>query len=353
MVLEASFQGRVERSQPLEAIYVVAPEDDGTHRAMLRMNGYRTIVDGPGIWITHEEAGDVFVRLSSADSPLAVIRSAFRSLPDPMLDLMLGSGWADSVGQATIEASSQGGFEILIPVDAHEQITLVTNGDGRLEHAILDYRRGAAGLPDGMRLRSTWSYNWDPLEPSEADVAVHFERGGRQRLDDVAALAASSGFSPAESRPRPKPAPDLELSGLDGVPVRLEDLRGQIVVLDFWATWCTPCRAALRAVQSLADEYGRTDSPVRFLAVNVHERGEAESRAERVARFVRANKLDLKVLLDASGVVAEEWDITSIPVTIVVDVDGRIVYRSDGFGPGAVERIRSELDRLLARLKQD
>ena len=353
MVLEASFQGRVERSQPLEAIYVVAPEDDGSPRVMLRMNGYRTIVDGSGISITHEEAGDVFVRLSPGASPLATIRSAFRSLPDPMLDLMLENGWADPVGQATLEASAHGGFEILIPVDAHEQITLVTNGDGRVEQAIRDYRRGAAGLPDGMRLRSTWSYTWDPLESSEADAAVHFERGGRQRLDDVAALAAASGFSPVESRPRPKPAPDLELPDLDGVPVRMGDLRGQIVVLDFWATWCTPCRAALRAVQALADECGRAGSPVRFLAVNVHERGEVESRPERVARFVRANTIDLQVLLDASGVVAKEWDITSIPVTIIVDADGRVVYRSDGFGPGTVERIRSELDRLLARLKQD
>ena len=72
MVLEASFQGRVERSRPLEAIYVVAPAvDDGEARALLRMNGYRTIVDGAGLSITHEEAEDVFVRLPSGDSPLA------------------------------------------------------------------------------------------------------------------------------------------------------------------------------------------------------------------------------------------------------------------------------------------
>ncbi len=354
MVLEASFQGRVERSRPLEAIYVVAPPvDDGEARALLRMNGYRTIVDGAGLSITHEEAEDVFVRLPSGDSPLAAIRSAFRSLPDPMLDLMLEDGWGDSVGQPSLQTSSEGGFELRIPVAPFEQITLVTNGDGRLDHAIRDRLQGADGLPDGMRLRTTWSYRWDPLESSEADAAVQFDREGRQRLADVAALAAASGFAPAPPRSRSLPAPDLELSDLDEVVVQLRALQGQIVVLDFWATWCTPCRTALRSMQSLADEYGRTGSPVRFLAINVHERGPVESRSERVSRFVRANELDLQVLMDDSGVVAEEWDITSIPVTIIVDADGDVVHRSDGFGPGAQERIRSEIERLLARRPKD
>ncbi len=345
MVLETSYLGRVERSRPLEAVYVVAPADEDGPRAMLRMNGYRTSVDGDAVHIAHEDVHDAYVRLPKAKSPLKAVRDAFRSLPDPMLDLVLDEAWPAAAGSVV---DSRDG-EIVLSLGAFDRLTLLTDETGRVVQAIHD-RRDDPGLPEGMRLRTTWAYAWAPLPPDEADAAIRFDRSQRQRLDDVAALAvAAEGAPQADSTPS-GPTPRLELSALDGTMVRLEDLRGQVVVLDFWATWCAPCRRALRSMQGLAREYERTDSPVRFLAVNVRERGAADSLLDRVARFTRANDLELEILLDRSGVVADEWSISSIPVTIVIDADGGVVQRWDGFGAGTAEAVRAEIDRLLAEM---
>ena len=349
MVLEASYSGSIERSEPIEAVYVVSTPDAAGPRAMLRIKGYRMTVAGGDVFVEHEDVRDAFVRLPGAGTPLGSLREAFRSLPDPILDLLVGSGFPESMGMS-VEAKESGGGEIRIEVAPDEQLTLVVDGSNRLVEAIHD-RSGGSDLPDGLRLRSTWSYTWDTLERDEADAAVRFERADRQRLDHVAALQTGRGADGAATQQGRAPA--LRLSNLEGDPVELEDLRGQVVVLDFWATWCAPCRRSLAELQALAREYERLELPVRFLAVNVHERGDPADRDARIERFAEAMGLELEVLVDRTGAAADQWNITSIPVSVIVDADGTVVHRSEGFGAGSMETMRAELDRLLGERRPD
>ena len=143
------------------------------------------------------------------------------------------------------------------------------------------------------------------------------------------------------SRPaEPTAASDLELLDLSGRPVRLRDFRGRVVLLNFWATWCVPCREEMPALETLARELGPRGLTV--VAVNFKE-----SRQE-VEAFRQEHKLTFPMLLDSAGQVAERYQVFALPVTILVDrrgmVVGTVLGIRDWVGPDA----RAYLGRLLA-----
>jgi len=118
-------------------------------------------------------------------------------------------------------------------------------------------------------------------------------------------------------------APPLALPALAGAPVSLTGLRGQVVVVNFWATWCAPCVAELPSLDRLQRALG--GEGLRVLAVSVDADGAA------LARFVREANLELPVLRDRDGHAAAAWGVDSFPATFVVDVEG--VVRESYLGP--------------------
>jgi peroxiredoxin len=112
------------------------------------------------------------------------------------------------------------------------------------------------------------------------------------------------------------PAPGFTLQGLDGNPVTLSDLKGQVVVLDFWASWCDPCVEGLDHLQQVHDDYGHRG--VAVLALNVDE-----SR-EEVAEFAADHGYSLRMLLDKGGSVTDAYGVQALPHTVIVDQGGEI-----------------------------
>ncbi len=140
------------------------------------------------------------------------------------------------------------------------------------------------------------------------------------------AVPAELGFevSPWPSR---QPVPALALPDLQGKTWTLPDLLGRVVVLNFWATWCAPCRSEMPTLRDMASVYDPDELLV--LAVNVAE------GPRRVAQFVQANGLsELTVLMDPRGETARAWDAARVlPTTILIDAQGR-----------ARQRVRGEVD---------
>ncbi len=133
--------------------------------------------------------------------------------------------------------------------------------------------------------------------------------------------------------------PALVLNDLAGRPHALADYRGQVLLINFWATWCEPCREEMASMRRLKERMGT--QPVTLLAVNY-----GESR-QKVGEFVRRLALDLPVLLDPAQQAARAWKVRVLPTSFLVEPDGRaryaVVGELDWAGDDAVNAVRSLL----------
>jgi peroxiredoxin len=135
-------------------------------------------------------------------------------------------------------------------------------------------------------------------------------------------------------------APEFELSDLAGRPVRLRDFQGRVVLLNFWATWCAPCREEMPALDTLARELG----PRGLVVVGVNFK---EPRP-KVEAFVQEHGLRFPMLLDAEGRVGERYQVFALPVTFVVDRRGMLVGTVLGIRDWTGSDARAYVGRLLA-----
>lgn len=122
--------------------------------------------------------------------------------------------------------------------------------------------------------------------------------------------------------PARQPAPALRALDLQGKTWTLADLRGRAVVLNFWATWCPPCRAEMPSLQQLAEIYGPEQLLV--LALNVGE------GPRRITQYLQSSGLNLTVLLDPQSEAAKAWGANVLPTTILIDSEGRPRQRVRG-----------------------
>jgi peroxiredoxin len=157
--------------------------------------------------------------------------------------------------------------------------------------------------------------------PSElrADRCAFVGRiGSISRALGIGLLVATISTLAMASPPRAgEPAPDCRLQDLRGSTVKLSDLRGKVVVVHFWATWCPHCLSEMPLLQKL--EARLRYEGVQILAVNL---GEPRRKVERYAREMA---LSFPILLDARGKAAQAFGVTGLPATVIVDREGRIL----------------------------
>ena len=135
-------------------------------------------------------------------------------------------------------------------------------------------------------------------------------------------------------------APEFNLETLGGANLKSADLRGKVIVLDFWATWCGPCVQELPQFQATVDRWA--DRPeVVFLAVSVDEDDDV------VRRFMKKNEYDFQVARD--GKVDDEFGVSALPTIVLIGREGRIQYRHVGFDSAAdlTQKLSDEIDFLL------
>jgi len=124
---------------------------------------------------------------------------------------------------------------------------------------------------------------------------------------------------------QPVEALDFTAQTLDGRTVRLGDLKGQVVFLNFWATWCVPCKAEMPAMERL--HRALRGQPFRMLAVNLQEDPAA------IRKFVDELGLTFDIVLDPTGTITRDYAVNNLPLTYLIDKQGLIVARALGERP--------------------
>lgn len=139
---------------------------------------------------------------------------------------------------------------------------------------------------------------------------------------EAASPAAQAGTQTLTAVAKPVPAPAFELQDIDGVKHALAEYRGKVVVLNFWATWCPPCRDEMPAMQRGWETL--RDAGVVFVGVNVGE------DADAVFMFLGDYAVEFPLLLDKDAKVIAQYPVTGLPTTFIIDPDGRITHRVVG-----------------------
>lgn len=134
-----------------------------------------------------------------------------------------------------------------------------------------------------------------------------------QRGVDLVGVAANEGLNKGEH------APDFELTTLAGEPIRLSELKGKKVILNFWATWCPPCKAEMPHMQNFYEDYAETEN-VEIVAVNLTS-GDREASVEE---FVKDFGLTFPIPMDVEGDVGQKFQAVTIPTSYIIDTDGKI-----------------------------
>ncbi len=151
----------------------------------------------------------------------------------------------------------------------------------------------------------------------------------------IAALALAASAAPVSNAT----APDFTLRGADGRNVRLDELRGQVVLVNFWATWCGPCREEMPHLDTLYQKYHK--SGFVLLGVNVDD--------DPKTALATAAKLNVSfpVLLDTDKKVSKLYDLNTMPSTVVIDRDGKMRFLHRGYRAGTESDYEQQIRGLL------
>jgi thiol-disulfide isomerase/thioredoxin len=197
-------------------------------------------------------------------------------------------------------------------------------------------------MGEGTPIVTTYDFKWAGAPAPE--VFTYTAPAEAKKVENIQAeiqkLQSGEGETPSAALVG-KPAPAVKLNNLQGEVVDIASHRGKdVVVLDFWATWCGPCRKLMPTLEKVATDY--KEKGVVVYAVN------QEEAPEEVKKFVADMKVGLNVLLDADGAVSASYMAMSIPQTVVIDKAGNVSKVHVGLTPEYEAEMRQHLDGLLA-----
>jgi thiol-disulfide isomerase/thioredoxin len=135
-------------------------------------------------------------------------------------------------------------------------------------------------------------------------------------------------------------APAVRLRQMNDSPFSLESLKGSVVVLDFWAPWCVPCRASFPALDVLQGKYEKQGLRVLGLTLDAND--------DAIIAFLSAVPVGFMILRDSTGQAGEAFNVVAMPTTFVLDRQGRVAARFEGGGPAVHAKVEAAVVTLLA-----
>ncbi|MFC1748743.1 TlpA family protein disulfide reductase [Pseudomonadota bacterium] len=147
----------------------------------------------------------------------------------------------------------------------------------------------------------------------------------------IVGQAAASNFS--------HPAPDFTLKSRSGENIKLSELRGQVVMLNFWASWCGPCRQEMPILEKLYQRYNQVGFTI--LGINV------EADSNEALHWLKNMDVTFPILLDTMNKTSELYSVMAMPTTLLIDRDGNIRYMHKGYIPGVEDEYQQQIRALI------
>ena len=135
------------------------------------------------------------------------------------------------------------------------------------------------------------------------------------------------------------PAPDFALKSASGENLRLSEMRGEVVMINFWASWCAPCRQEMPLLDELYNQY----QPMGFTILGVN----VEEDPTQAKQMLKDNPVNFPVLFDDKSAVSKLYDVVAMPSTVLVDRDGNVRYLHRGYKPGYEETYQQQVRALI------
>ena len=148
-------------------------------------------------------------------------------------------------------------------------------------------------------------------------------------------LFSASAWSAAVSAP----APDFTLKQLDGKNLKLSELAGNVVLINFWASWCGPCVKEMPLLNKIHNKY----NPLGFTVLGVN----VEQNSDNARDFLAGNGVDFPILLDSKNQVTQQYEVIAMPTTVLVDRDGKIRFIHKGYKSGDEAQYRKMVKQLV------
>lgn len=354
-----------------KAEFQFAPHREG----VLSFNGYTLHLHEGKIRAFHASNKDAYVEAGDDGSPFYALFNAFGDLPFPEIALALGEDSVEDVCMQllshTPDVSPSHVKHVRSAEGKLESLHLFLEADGQRLEFIVDpvtkfVRSSIATVTQGAETEEGTSLIWkstsivargeEAMDAAELWPAVE----ARQKVDGLQSLVkrepkppegdgadidapAGGAAPPVDATKIGDAAPLFDLPQLEAGSCALKSLQGKFVLLDFWATWCGPCRAAMPAMTAMLQDF---DGRVVGVLVNAGEQGELEARKSRIREVIKKGGVVLegkhaeRVLLDLDGAAARDYGVRAFPTILLLSPEGVILGRWEGWSKSVEQAIR-------------
>ncbi len=346
---------------------------------IVKLRGFTSYFrDGQFIAI-HDDTEDSYYTEEYDDNPYWTFLLNYLDIPFPHLGLLWGEvdmedvymqlhPQSDSIVPTSVEDVEVKGKKLrrIILSSPNASMRIDVDPKTKLIQSIEHEITGGAFVQPGTKTTTVYSYEYEVFDKPLEDSVLTFDPGPRQRVDMIATLmpplpaalirpaggGGDGGGGGGGGALIGKPAPLFTLETADGQVMDLEKLRGQVVVLDFWATWCVPCRRGLPLLHDIARWADEQDLPVRIYTVNILEHGDTpQERLDAVNGFWKKEGFTLPVIMDYKDETAGSYGVNGIPTTVIIRADGVVEQYHVGLAP--VEMIKDDITAALEALQGD
>lgn len=303
--------------------------------------------DAPVAYEDLLQEGEDLLAAKDCSGAIKAFRKAEKLAPSPDFELLTGAARAYTCFGAWKDAEAYARRAVEAAVDPPQK----AEAHNRLGQTLF---RGGSGTPEQMAgaeeaFRQALAASEGKLKIARYNLAEALLKQGKD-AEGVALLqellaewpeapmaARVKSLIANPIRARVPMMPEFELVTLDGTYMTAEDLKGKVVLIDFWATWCAPCRAAIPDLQ----RWSRRSASDPFVILSVSSERDEHS----VRQFIAEKGMSWPQFLDEKGDLDRELDVGSLPTYVLVDHTGVILHRASGWGPG----IQSDLARRITK----